>query len=275
MTNEQSGVPMGRHAQKQPPVNQVASQLSQSLPVVNIEDTAPQYTGNPVITLDHITKIYEAQPNNPALSDISLHIFPGEFVFLVGHSGSGKSTFINLLIRQIKPTKGKIYIADEDLTQMRNWRVPYLRRNIGCVFQDFKLLPNKTAFENVAFALEVIGKSRHVIRTQVPEVLRLVGLEDKMDKLPDQLSGGEQRRLSLLRALSIHPQFLVLDEVTSGLDLLSADAVLQVLERYHEEFGCAYLLITHDRQMAYRISSRILELNHGVFVREAIRTESI
>ena len=139
MTNEQSGVPMGRHAQ-QPPVNQVASQLSQSLPVVNIEETAPQYTGNPVITLDHVTKIYEAQPNNPALSDISLHIFPGEFVFLVGHSGSGKSTFINLLIRQIKPTKGKIYIADEDLTQMRNWRVPYLRRNIGCVFQDFKLL---------------------------------------------------------------------------------------------------------------------------------------
>ena len=165
MTNEQSGVPMGRHAQHQPPVNQVASQLSQSLPVVNIEETAPQYTGNPVITLDHVTKIYEAQPNNPALSDISLHIFPGEFVFLVGHSGSGKSTFINLLIRQIKPTKGKIYIADEDLTQMRNWRVPYLRRNIGCVFQDFKLLPNKTVFENVAFALEVIGKSRHVIRT--------------------------------------------------------------------------------------------------------------
>lgn len=171
MTNEQSGVPMGKHAQQQPPVNQVASQLSQSLPVVNIEETAPQYTGNPVITLDHVTKIYEAQPNNPALNDISLHIFPGRFVFLVGHSGSGKSTFINLLIRQIKPTKGKIYIADEDLTQMRNWRVPYLRRNIGCVFQDFKLLPNKTVFENVAFALEVIGKSRHVIRTQVPEVL--------------------------------------------------------------------------------------------------------
>ena len=196
MTNEQSGVPMGRHAQKQPPVNQVASQLSQSLPVVNIEDTAPQYTGNPVITLDHVTKIYEAQPNNPALSDISLHIFPGEFVFLVGHSGSGKSTFINLLIRQIKPTKGKIYIADEDLTQMRNWRVPYLRRNIGCVFQDFKLLPNKTVFENVAFALEVIGKSRHVIRTQVPEVLRLVGLQDKMNKRPDQLSGGEHQHNS-------------------------------------------------------------------------------
>ena len=136
-------------------VNQVASQLSESLPVVNVE-SAPQQMGNPVITFEHVTKIYPAQPSNPALNDVSLHIYPGEFVFLVGHSGSGKSTFINLLIRQIKPTQGHIYIADEDLTNMRNWRVPYLRRNIGCVFQDFKLLPNKTVFENVAFALEVI-----------------------------------------------------------------------------------------------------------------------
>ena len=194
---------MGKHAQ-QPRVNQVASQLSESLPVVNV-DTTPQYTGNPVITFEHVTKVYEAQPNKPALNDVSLHIFPGEFVFLVGHSGSGKSTFINLLIRQIKPTQGKIYIADEDLTGMRNWRVPYLRRNIGCVFQDFKLLPNKTVFENVAFALEVIGKSRHVIRTQVPEVLRLVGLQDKLEKRPDQLSGGEQQRVSIARAIVNRP----------------------------------------------------------------------
>ncbi len=115
-----------------------------------------------------------AQPNKPALNDISLQIYAGEFIFLVGHSGSGKSTFIRMLIREVKPTQGHIYVADEDHTTMRNWRVPYLRRNIGCVFQDFKLLPNKTVFENVAFALEVIGKSRHVIKTQVPEVLRLV-----------------------------------------------------------------------------------------------------
>lgn len=270
MTNEQSGVPMGRHAQKQPSVNQVASQLSQSLPVVNIEDTAPQYTGNPVITLDHVTKIYEAQPNNPALSDISLHIFPGEFVFLVGHSGSGKSTFINLLIRQIKPTKGKIYIADEDLTQMRNWRVPYLRRNIGCVFQDFKLLPNKTVFENVAFALEVIGKSRHVIRTQVPEVLRLVGLQDKMNKRPDQLSGGEQQRVSIARAIVNRPPLLICDEPTGNLDPQNSRGIMDLLERINRT-GTTVLVATHDREMVDNMRRRVIALDKGVLTRDQDR----
>lgn len=269
MTNEQSGVPMGRHAQ-QPPVNQVASQLSQSLPVVNIEETAPQYTGNPVITLDHVTKIYEAQPNNPALSDISLHIFPGEFVFLVGHSGSGKSTFINLLIRQIKPTKGKIYIADEDLTQMRNWRVPYLRRNIGCVFQDFKLLPNKTVFENVAFALEVIGKSRHVIRTQVPEVLRLVGLQDKMNKRPDQLSGGEQQRVSIARAIVNRPPLLICDEPTGNLDPQNSRGIMDLLERINRT-GTTVLVATHDREMVDNMRRRVIALDKGVLTRDQDR----
>lgn len=261
---------MGRHAQKQPPVNQVASQLSQSLPVVNIEDTAPQYTGNPVITLDHVTKIYEAQPNNPALSDISLHIFPGEFVFLVGHSGSGKSTFINLLIRQIKPTKGKIYIADEDLTQMRNWRVPYLRRNIGCVFQDFKLLPNKTVFENVAFALEVIGKSRHVIRTQVPEVLRLVGLQDKMNKRPDQLSGGEQQRVSIARAIVNRPPLLICDEPTGNLDPQNSRGIMDLLERINRT-GTTVLVATHDREMVDNMRRRVIALDKGVLTRDQDR----
>lgn len=270
MTNEQSGVPMGRHAQHQPPVNQAASQLSQSLPVVNIEETAPQYTGNPVITLDHVTKIYEAQPNNPALSDISLHIFPGEFVFLVGHSGSGKSTFINLLIRQIKPTKGKIYIADEDLTQMRNWRVPYLRRNIGCVFQDFKLLPNKTVFENVAFALEVIGKSRHVIRTQVPEVLRLVGLQDKMNKRPDQLSGGEQQRVSIARAIVNRPPLLICDEPTGNLDPQNSRGIMDLLERINRT-GTTVLVATHDREMVDNMRRRVIALDKGVLTRDQDR----
>lgn len=270
MTNEQSGVPMGRHAQKQPPVNQVVSQLSQSLPVVNTEETAPQYTGNPVITLDHVTKIYEAQPNNPALSDISLHIFPGEFVFLVGHSGSGKSTFINLLIRQIKPTKGKIYIADEDLTQMRNWRVPYLRRNIGCVFQDFKLLPNKTVFENVAFALEVIGKSRHVIRTQVPEVLRLVGLQDKMNKRPDQLSGGEQQRVSIARAIVNRPPLLICDEPTGNLDPQNSRGIMDLLERINRT-GTTVLVATHDREMVDNMRRRVIALDKGVLTRDQDR----
>ncbi|MFR9169847.1 MAG: cell division ATP-binding protein FtsE, partial [Gordonibacter urolithinfaciens] len=214
MTNDTSqGVPArqarrgGAHAAPAP-ARQTASQLSASLPVLEVDDI-PQQTGTPVITFDHVTKVYPAQPNKPALNDISLQIYAGEFIFLVGHSGSGKSTFIRMLIREVKPTQGHIYVADEDLTTMRNWRVPYLRRNIGCVFQDFKLLPNKTVFENVAFALEVIGKSRHVIKTQVPEVLRLVGLQDKLNKRPDQLSGGEQQRVSIARAIVNRPPLLV------------------------------------------------------------------
>lgn len=269
MTNEQSGAPVGKHVQ-QPPVNQVASQLSQSLPVVNVEETAPQYMGNPVITLEHVTKIYEAQPNNPALKDISLHIYPGEFVFLVGHSGSGKSTFINLLIRQIKPTKGHIYIADEDLTTMRNWRVPYLRRNIGCVFQDFKLLPNKTVFENVAFALEVIGKSRHVIRTQVPEVLRLVGLQDKLNKRPDQLSGGEQQRVSIARAIVNRPPLLICDEPTGNLDPQNSRGIMDLLERINRT-GTTVLVATHDREMVDNMRRRVIALDKGVLTRDQDR----
>lgn len=268
MTNEFNGEPMGKHAQ-QPRVNQVASQLSESLPVVNV-DTTPQYTGNPVITFEHVTKVYEAQPNKPALNDVSLHIFPGEFVFLVGHSGSGKSTFINLLIRQIKPTQGKIYIADEDLTGMRNWRVPYLRRNIGCVFQDFKLLPNKTVFENVAFALEVIGKSRHVIRTQVPEVLRLVGLQDKLEKRPEQLSGGEQQRVSIARAIVNRPPLLVCDEPTGNLDPQNSRGIMDLLERINRT-GTTVLVATHDREMVDNMRRRVIALDRGVLTRDQDR----
>lgn len=268
MTNEFNGEPMGKHAQ-QPRVNQVASQLSESLPVVNV-DTTPQYTGNPVITFEHVTKVYEAQPNKPALNDVSLHIFPGEFVFLVGHSGSGKSTFINLLIRQIKPTQGKIYIADEDLTGMRNWRVPYLRRNIGCVFQDFKLLPNKTVFENVAFALEVIGKSRHVIRIQVPEVLRLVGLQDKLEKRPDQLSGGEQQRVSIARAIVNRPPLLVCDEPTGNLDPQNSRGIMDLLERINRT-GTTVLVATHDREMVDNMRRRVIALDRGVLTRDQDR----
>ena len=269
MTNDFNGGSMGRHAQ-QPPINQVASQLSESLPIVNVEDTAPQYTGNPVITFEHVTKVYEAQPNKPALNDVSLHIYPGEFVFLVGHSGSGKSTFINLLIRQIKPTQGKICIADEDLTAMRNWRVPYLRRNIGCVFQDFKLLPNKTVFENVAFALEVIGKSRHVIRTQVPEVLRLVGLQDKLQKRPDQLSGGEQQRVSIARAIVNRPPLLVCDEPTGNLDPQNSRGIMDLLERINRT-GTTVLVATHDREMVDNMRRRVIALDRGILTRDQDR----
>lgn len=268
MTDTISGEFAGKHAAA-PNVNQATSQLFDALPVVNVE-SVPQNMGNPVITFDHVSKVYSAQPQKPALNDVSLHIYPGEFVFLVGHSGSGKSTFINLLIRQIKPSSGHIYIADEDLATMRDWRVPYLRRNIGCVFQDFKLLPNKTVFENVAFALEVIGKSRHVIKTQVPEVLRLVGLQDKMDKRPDQLSGGEQQRVSIARAIVNRPPLLICDEPTGNLDPQNSRGIMDLLERINRT-GTTVLVATHDREMVDNMRRRVIALDKGRLMRDQDR----
>ena len=256
----------GAHAA---PPRQVTSQLSASLPTLEIEDT-PQQSGTPVITFDHVTKVYPAQPNKPALNDVSLQIFAGEFVFLVGHSGSGKTTFIRMLIREVKPTQGHIYIADEDLANMRNWRVPYLRRNIGCVFQDFKLLPNKTVFENVAFALEVIGKSRHVIKTQVPEVLRLVGLQDKLNKRPDQLSGGEQQRVSIARAIVNRPPILICDEPTGNLDPQTSRGIMDLLERINRT-GTTVVVATHDREMVDNMRRRVIALDRGTLTRDQDR----
>ena len=248
---------------------QVAADLSQSLPQLDINDI-PVQMGAPVITFDHVTKVYEAQPNRPALSNISLQIFAGEFLFLIGHSGSGKSTFIKLLTREITPTSGRIYVADEDLSTMRNWRVPYLRRNIGCVFQDFKLLPNKTVFENVAFALEVIGKSRHVIKTQAPEVLRLVGLQDKINKMPDQLSGGEQQRVSIARAIVNRPPLLICDEPTGNLDPQTSRGIMDLLERINRT-GTTVLVATHDRGMVDDMRRRVIALDRGHLTRDQDR----
>ncbi len=248
---------------------QLTSQLSASLPVLEVDDI-PQQMGSPVITFENVTKVYPAQPNKPALSGISLQIYAGEFIFLVGHSGSGKSTFIRMLIREIKPTQGRILVADEDLTTMRNWRVPYLRRNIGCVFQDFKLLPNKTVFENVAFALEVIGKSRHVIKTQVPEVLRLVGLQDKLGKRPDQLSGGEQQRVSIARAIVNRPPLLVCDEPTGNLDPQTSRGIMDLLERINRT-GTTVLVATHDREMVDNMRRRVIALDRGHLTRDQDR----
>ena len=241
----------------------------QSLPEVDLAELS-QPTGTPVVTFDHVTKIYPAQPSKPALYDISLQIFAGELVFLVGHSGSGKTTLTRMIIREIKPSEGHIYIADEDLSTMRNWRVPYLRRNIGTVFQDFKLLPNKTVFENVAFALEVIGKSRHVIRTQVPEVLRLVGLQDKLDKLPDQLSGGEQQRVSIARAIVNRPPLLICDEPTGNLDPQTSRGIMDLLERINRT-GTTVLVATHDREMVDNMRRRVIALDKGHLTRDQDR----
>lgn len=258
----------GHHAPAQPAIR---SDLSAALPSLSLEDAQQsQPMGAPVITFDHVTKVYQAQPNKPSLHDISLQIYAGEFVFLVGHSGSGKSTFIKLITRELKPSSGHIYVADEDLTTMRDWRVPYLRRNIGCVFQDFKLLPNKTVFENVSFALEVIGKSRHVIKTQVPEVLRLVGLQDKLNKRPDQLSGGEQQRVSIARAIVNRPPLLVCDEPTGNLDPQISRGIMDLLERINRT-GTTVLVATHDREMVDNMRRRVIALDNGQLTRDQDR----
>lgn len=232
-----------------------------------LDENAKQNLGPVVISLRNVTKVYPAQPNRPALANITLDIRSGEFLFLVGHSGSGKSTFIRMLNREIVPTSGELVVAGENLRTIKSWRIPYLRRSVGCVFQDFKLLPNKTAFENVAFALEVIGKSRHVIRTQVPEVLRLVGLEDKMDKLPDQLSGGEQQRVSIARSIVNRPPILICDEPTGNLDPQTSLGIMRLLERINRT-GTTILVATHDREMVDQMRRRVLALENGTLVRD-------
>ncbi len=231
---------------------------------------AAQRGAQPVIVFDKVVKIYPTQAEKPALNRISLQIFPGEFVFLVGHSGSGKSTFIRLLNRELTVTSGNLYVAGENLATIKNWRVPYLRRNIGCVFQDFKLLPNKTCFENVAFGLEVIGKSKHIVRTQVPEVLRLVGLEDKMHKMPDQLSGGEQQRVSIARAIVNRPPLLICDEPTGNLDPQTSLGIMRLLDRINRT-GTIVLVATHDREMVDSMRRRVIALENGNLIRDEDR----
>lgn len=247
-----------------------SAKRSINLPELNDEVKNSQGSGTPVICFDHVTHIYPAQPNKPALNDISLKIFAGEFLFLVGHSGSGKSTFIKLITRELKASQGKVLIAGENLSEMRNWRVPYLRRNIGCVFQDFKLLPNKTVYENVAFALEAIGTKKHSVKTLVPEVLRLVGLAEKMNKKPDQLSGGEQQRVSIARAIVNRPPMLICDEPTGNLDPQTSRGIMDLLERINKT-GTTVLVATHDREMVDNMRRRVIALDRGVLMRDQDR----
>ena len=237
-----------------------------------IDEPAPVVSreGTPTISLRNVTVIYPAQPNKPALDNVSLDIYPGEFVFLVGHSGSGKSTFIRLLNRELRATKGKVMVAGQDLTRMRNWKVPYLRRQIGCVFQDFKLLPDKTTYENVAFALECIGKPKSVIKAQVPEVLRLVGLADRMDAYPDQLSGGEQQRVSVARAMVNRPPLLICDEPTGNLDPAISQGIMRLLDAINRT-GTTVVVATHDQAMVDSMRRRVLALEAGQLVRDQER----
>ena len=221
-----------------------------------------------MIKLENVTKVYKG--DNVALRNATLDIGKGEFVFLVGASGSGKSTFIRLLNREEVPEHGKIYVAGKDIGSLGSWKVPYLRRNIGYIFQDFKLLPSKTVAENVAFALEVIGKPRHVIRKQVPAILELVGLAQKVNNFPSELSGGEQQRVSIARAFVNRPLILLADEPTGNLDPQTSVGIMRLLDRINRT-GTTVVMATHDRGIVDTMRRRVIELDRGVIVRDQAR----
>jgi len=221
-----------------------------------------------MIRVESVTKVYK--DSVVALRDVSLDIQKGEFVFMVGPSGSGKSTFIRLLLKEEEPNEGRIYVAGKDIAQLPSWRVPYLRRNIGCVFQDFKLLPNKTVSENVAFALEVIGRPKHVIHERVPQMLDLVGLSGKVENRPDELSGGEQQRVSIARAMVNRPPILLADEPTGNLDPNTSADIMKLLERINGT-GTTVVMATHDHAIVNQLRKRVVELENGKIVRDQQR----
>ena len=221
-----------------------------------------------MIRVEDVAKAYDG--GTVALKDVNLSIAKGEFVFLVGPSGSGKSTLIRLLLRQELPSDGDIWVAGKHINKMPSWKVPLLRRSVGTVFQDFKLLPNKTVFENVAFALEVIGRPRHVVQSQVPQVLRLVGLAAKADRLPRQLSGGEQQRVSIARAFVNRPLILLADEPTGNLDPATSVGIMRLLDRINRT-GTTVVMATHDHAIVDAMRRRVIALERGSVVRDQSR----
>ncbi len=221
-----------------------------------------------VIRLEDVTKIYP--PDTIGLESVSLHIEKGEFVFLVGPSGSGKSTFIRLIIKELEPDRGRIFVGGRELGTLRRWKVPYLRRNIGCVFQDFKLLPNKTVTENVMYALLVTGNNSSSAKRKVGEILSLVGLGHKANNYPNELSGGEQQRVSLARAFVNHPPLLIADEPTGNLDPETSAGIMQLLYRINQT-GTTVLMATHDREMVDKMRRRVIALEDGQVVRDQLR----
>lgn len=219
-----------------------------------------------MIRFEHVSKQYSGT-TRPALNGINLEVLRGEFVFLVGASGSGKSSCLRLILKEEKPTKGKIHVLGQDLGTISSRKVPYFRRNIGVVFQDFRLLPNKTVFQNVAFTLQVIGKSRGFIQEAVPDVLKMVGLEGKEQRLPNELSGGEQQRVAIARAVVNKPQILLADEPTGNLDPATSAGIMAVLERINAG-GTTVLMATHEAAIVDQMKRRVIELVGGQIIRD-------
>jgi cell division transport system ATP-binding protein len=221
-----------------------------------------------VISVQHVTKTYKNGVT--ALEDVTVEIEKGEFVFIVGTSGSGKSTFIRLLLKEEETSRGDIFVAGKHLARLSPWKIPYLRRNIGTVFQDFKLLQDKTVFENVGFALEVIGKPKHIIDQRVPEILDLVGLGEKLNNFPDELSGGEQQRVSIARACVNRPLVLLADEPTGNLDPSTSVEIMRLLDRVNR-IGTTVVMATHDQAIVDAMRRRVIELDCGKVVRDQAR----
>ena len=219
-----------------------------------------------MIRFENVTKIYSGQ-ERPALDSVSLEIVKGEFVFLVGLSGSGKSTFLRLILREERPTSGTIHVAGKDLGTLAGHKVPELRRQVGTVFQDFRLLPNKTIAENVAFTLHVLGYSQKEINREIPEVLELVGLEDKADRLPNEISGGEQQRVAIARALINSPSIVMCDEPTGNLDKKNSLIVFDIFKKLAEENKQTLLVVTHDQEFAQN-THRTIEMEDGRIIKQ-------
>jgi cell division transport system ATP-binding protein len=222
-----------------------------------------------VIRFENVTSTYPGH-TKPALVDVSADIDEGEFVFLVGESGSGKSTFLRLVLRETRTTQGHVFVAGKDLNRLRSWKMPALRRQIGTVFQDFRLLPNKTVSQNVAFALQVIGKPRAHINQVVPETLELVGLDGKGQRMPDELSGGEQQRVAIARAFVNRPQILIADEPTGNLDPNTSVGIMKLLDRINRT-GTTVVMATHDASIVDQMRKRVIELEDGRVVRDQAR----
>jgi len=222
-----------------------------------------------VIRFENVSKTYP-RSSQPALRDVSLDIERGEFVFVVGQSGSGKSTLLRLILREEKATSGNVLVAGRELSTMRSRKVPELRREIGTVFQDFRLLPNKNVYQNVAFALQVLGKSRHAVKAVVPETLAMVGLDGKEKRLPHELSGGEQQRVAIARAFVNKPAILLADEPTGNLDPTTSLDIVRLLDRINRT-GTTIVMATHDDEIVDQLRKRVVELNGGQLVRDQTR----